>query len=389
MMRHTAAAGVLGLLVSCTFSTENLLPDRRPDYRQSKVLDSLEVPPDLTASTIDDTLLVPELTPSGSANLSDYAGERAGGQPAAFSETVLQDQPRVRMERDGQRRWLVAEQPVDALWPRIKEFWVGNGLLLEKEDPRIGIMETRWLENRADIPDGPIRALLGRVMDFAYSAPTRDKFRVRLERVEEGTEVYLTHYGVEEVVRGGNDRQGGQVLWQSRPADPELEAEMLNRLMVYLGAAERRTQQQIAQGAAATPAFAQGPRAQLTRVDGQQALSISESYAGAWRLVGLALDGGNFVVENQNRAQGLYEVEYREFVEESRRGAVGGGGFLSGLAFWRDEEPPPAGTRYKVRLAGQGAQTMVVIQNDQGLPDDSPTAELILTSLRDVINGRS
>lgn len=336
---RVVAVAIVGLLVSCSFSTEELIPDRRPDYRQSKVLDSLEVPPDLTNSTIDDTLLVPELSPSGSANLSDYAGERSSGQVANHSETVLPDQPSVRMERDGQHRWLVSDQSPSVLWPRIKEFWIGNGLPLEKDDPRIGIMETRWLENRADIPDGPIRKLLSKVMDFAYSAPTRDKFRVRLEKADDGTDIHLTHYGVEEVqVGGATARQSSEVIWQTRPPDPELEAEMLNRLMVYLGASERRAEQQLAQGGTASAPVSQGPRAQLTQVDGRQALSINEGYSGAWRLVGLALDGSNFVVENQNRTQGLYEVEYREFQKEGSES--GEGGFFSSLAFWKSNEPP-------------------------------------------------
>ncbi|MEZ5583527.1 MAG: outer membrane protein assembly factor BamC [Candidatus Competibacteraceae bacterium] len=374
---------MVGLLAACTFATEDLIPDRRPDYRQSKTLDPLEVPPDLTGSTIDDTLLVPEFSPTGSATLSDYASERGTGQITASSrETVLQQQPDIRIARDGQRRWLVVDQEPDVLWPRIKEFWTGNGLLLEKDDPRIGIMETRWAENRADIPDGPVRSLLGRVMDFAYSAPTRDKFRVRLERVDDGTEVYLTHYGVEEVVRGGNDRQGGDVIWQTRAPDPELETEMLNRLMVYLGAAERREQVQLARN---EPATVSGPRAEFTQVSGQPALSINDGYSRAWRLVGLALDGSRFVVENQNRAQGLYEVEYRSLEDE------GGdeGGFLSGLAFWKGDEPPPPGVRYKVRLASQGAQTLVVVQNAAGQADNSSIAQQILTALHDVINGKS
>jgi outer membrane protein assembly factor BamC len=369
-------------LAACTVATEDLIPDRRPDYRQSKTLDPLEIPPDLTGSTIDDTLLVPEFSPAGSATLSDYAGERTTGQvTAAARETVLQQQPDIRVERDGQRRWLVVDEEPSVLWPRIKEFWTGNGLLLEKDDPRIGIMETRWAENRADIPDGPVRSLLGRVMDFAYSAPTRDKFRVRLERVDDNTEVYLTHYGVEEVVRGGNDRQGGDVIWQTRPPDPELETEMLNRLMVYLGAAERREQVQLARG---TPTAETGPRAEYTQISGQQALSINDGYSRAWRLVGLALDGSRFVVENQNRAQGLYEVEYRSLEDQSGDED----GLLSGLVFWRDDPPPP-GVRYKVRLASQGAQTLVVVQNAAGQADNSSTAQQILTALHDVINGET
>ena len=64
------AVATLTVAAGCSTSFDTLLPDRRPDYRKSTVSQPLEIPPDLTASTIDDTLLVPELNPAGSAKLS-------------------------------------------------------------------------------------------------------------------------------------------------------------------------------------------------------------------------------------------------------------------------------------------------------------------------------
>jgi outer membrane protein assembly factor BamC len=55
-------------------------------------------------------------------------------------------------------------------------------LRLKRDDPTIGIMETDWVENRADIPQDGLRGILKKYLDILYSAPTRDKFRVRLER---------------------------------------------------------------------------------------------------------------------------------------------------------------------------------------------------------------
>jgi len=377
--RRWLAVLVLLAVAGCTKTFDELLPDRRPDYRQTQVANPLEIPPDLTESTIDDTLLVPELNPTGSASLSTYASERQAGGQIAFAEAVLQQQPGVQLERDGNQRWLLVDVEPQAVWPRVKEFWTSNGFVLKRENPLIGIMETDWAENRADIPEGPVRALLGQVIDFAYSAPTRDKFRVRLERVDDGTEVYLTHYGVEEVIRGGtSNRQGSEVLWQSRPADPELEAEMLKRLMVYLGATERRAQTQMA---AATEAEQQGPRVRRATVAGnREALIVGENYSRAWRLVGLALDGSNFVVEDQNRSEGLYVVEYNDQLEDSQDQ-----GWFSRLAFWKGREPPPEGERYRVRLAGRGDETVVVVHDASDRPDNSPNAELILDAVAQVL----
>ena len=370
------------MLTACTVDNISILPDRRPDYKTSRIERALELPPDLTASTIDDTLIVPELDPASTASLSAYSIERAGSGQVVLSEAVLQVQPGMHIERDGDERWLVLELEPDQAWPRIKEFWTSNGFLLAKDDPRIGVMETDWLENRADIPEGPIRDILKSVVDFAYSASTRDKFRVRLEKVNNQTEVYLTHYGVVEILQSTTPTSAGRkdssdvIRWEPRPRDPELEAEMLNRLMVYLGASERRAELELAQPQlkSRTPQvrLAQGPQ-------GQKGLIIEEDYSRSWRLVGLALDSSNFVVEDQDRAQGLYLVEYRDLLENDSEP-----GLFSSLAFWKDD-PPEKGVRYQIRLAGRGPETLVVIMDASGNPDSSTTAQQILESIAEVI----
>ena len=112
---------------------------------------------------------------------------------------------------------------------------------------------------------------------------------------------------------------------------------------------------------------------------------INEDYSRAWRLVGLALDSSNYVVEEQNRGQGLYVVEYRDPEKENQKS--GDAGFLSKLAFWRSSKPdaPPPGTRYRVRLAGQAQQTVVVVRSASDQPDASPGAKQVLDALQKVI----
>jgi len=384
--RFVPLAVAVAVLAACSTSFDTLLPDRRPDYRQSKPAQRLEVPPDLTSSTIDDTLVVPEINPAGSASLSAYASERGGQQSqtqAKKAAAVLPPQPGIALEQDGNQRWLRVAAPADQVWPKVREFWTSNGFVLKRDDPTIGIMETDWVENRADIPQDGVRAILKKYLDILYSAPTRDRFRTRLERSADGknTEVYLTHSGVEEVAVGGSTASSSNTyVWQRRPADPELEAEMLNRLTVYLGASEKRAEAQKAKASAA-PA---GPRVSLVEQGGESQLVINEDYSRAWRLVGLALDSSNYAVEEQNRGQGLYVVEYRDPEKENQK--PGDEGWLSKLAFWRSKpEAPPPGTRYRVRLSGQGQQTVVVMRDASDQPDNSPGAKQVLEALQKVI----
>ncbi|MEI2781962.1 MAG: outer membrane protein assembly factor BamC [Candidatus Competibacter sp.] len=384
LWRITIPVAALTALAACSTNLDSVLPDRRPDYRQSTLSQPLEIPPDLTSSTIDDTLVVPELNPAGSAKLSAYSSERGGPQPQVKkAEAVLPLQAGITLEQAGNQRWLVVSAPPDQVWPKVREFWTRNGFALKRDDPTIGIMETDWLENRADIPQDGIRAVLKKYLDVLYSAPTRDRFRVRLERAAGGnaTDVYLTHSGVEEVAVGGASASASNTyIWQRRPSDPELEAEMLNRLMVYLGASEKRAEAQQAKAGAAA-----GPRVRLVEQGGESQLIVGEDYSRAWRLVGLALDSSNYAVEEQNRGQGLYVVEYRDPEKENQK--PGDEGWFSKLAFWRGKpEAPPPGTRYRVRLAGQGAQQTAVVVRDAGdQPDSSAGARQVLEALQRTI----
>ncbi|HOB61053.1 MAG TPA: outer membrane protein assembly factor BamC [Candidatus Competibacteraceae bacterium] len=378
------SVAVLTALSGCSKSFDTLLPDRRPDYKQSTQTQRLEIPPDLTSSTIDDTLVVPEINPNGSASLNDYSKERGGPQTQARkSEAVLPPQPGITLQQDGNQRWLVVAAPADQVWPKTRDFWLSTGFALKRDDPTIGIMETDWVENRADIPEDALRGLLKKYLDILYSAPTRDKFRTRLERSADGnsTEIYVTHYGVEEVAVGGTTASSSNAyIWQRRPANPELEAEMLNRLTVYLGASEKRAEAQQAKAVAAPT----GPRVTLTQQGGESRLLVNEDYSRAWRLVGLALDGSNYAVEEQNRSQGLYVVEYRDPELENQKSSDQG--WLSKLAFWRGKsDAPPPGTRYRVRLAGQGQQTAVVVRNANDQPDDSAGARQVLEVLQQTL----
>ena len=61
---------------------EEFLPDKKKiDYREAREAPTLEVPPDLTSSSIDDGLVIPDIAPaSGSASITDYNRERQGNR---------------------------------------------------------------------------------------------------------------------------------------------------------------------------------------------------------------------------------------------------------------------------------------------------------------------
>ena len=337
--------------------------DSEADYKSSRTMPPLEVPPDLTTSSMDEAMVVPDTeAPTGETVFSNYAGQRS-----ARGAAILPVPDDIRVERDGDKRWLVAPGEPDLYWDRVREFWMENGLVIRMEDPAAGVMETDWAENRADIPQGFIRSMLGKVGDFVYSSATRDKFRVRFERGVEPdtTEIYISHRGAEEV-----EKADVRVIWEPRPSDPELEAVMLTRLMVYLGVAREKAEKMIA----SKPR--RQSRANMIRdADGQVALDLRDDFSRAWRRTGLALDRVGFTVQDRDRSQGLYFVRYVDPLKDNEDE-----GLFSKLF---SKEDKPTDVEYQVSLIPEGGMTRVVILDKDGQRDNSDTAGRILSLLHE------
>jgi outer membrane protein assembly factor BamC len=361
------AAVLAAVLLTACSSVAQRLPDKKVEYRKATSLPPLEVPPDLASPTTRDDMAIPG---EGATTFSAYQGREERASPGAQA-AVLPEPEGIRLARDGDTRWLVVQAEPDALWPKLREFWLQEGLLIAQEDPRAGILETDWAENRADIKEGPIRNVLGKVMDFAYSAATRDKFRMRLERgARPGTtEVYISHRGVEEVVKGED-----QVIWQPRDPDPELEAVMLSRLMVFLGTEREKAERALA----AREAAAQAQALMVRDAQGFAALELAETFSRAWRRVGLALDRVGFTVQDRDRSAGVYYVRYNDPLKEQQ-----GQGILDKLKFWGGDEPPSEDL-YQVAVSKrEGGGSRVVVLDRDGERDASPTAQRILNLLQE------
>lgn len=361
----SSVAVLAGLGTGC--SSLSLEP-KKIDYKSASAVKvpTLEVPPDLTSPTRDDRFLVPDAGGNGSATFSSYSGERV--LAAKQSSDVLPKVDKVRVERSGNQRWLVINETPDKLWGQVKDFWQETGFLIKLDMPEAGVMETDWAENRAKIGDGLIRNMLGKVLDSLYSTAERDKFRTRLEPGTEAgtTEVYISHRGMYEVyVSEGKD----QTRWQPREPDPELEAEMLRRLMVRFGTDDRRSQLEMAE-ARNRPV----ERAKLASTVGAGTLEVQESFDRAWRRVGLALDRVGFTVEDRDRSKGLYFVRY---VDPESDGQNKDPGLLSKLAFWKPSAPDPQ-TKYRVFVKDGGAMTSVQVLSAEGGIDQSDTSKKIL-----------
>ncbi|WP_426190629.1 outer membrane protein assembly factor BamC [Massilia sp. DWR3-1-1] len=363
-------SALLVSLTGCTF-VGSVFESDKLDYRASKKAPPLDIPPDLTQMQKDNRYAIPDGRGVASASSYQKGAAPAGMPQAGATETVgLASTAAVKVERNGNQRWLVVKQTPEQLWPQLKQFWADSGFTVEEESATTGVMETNWAENRSKIPQDVLRRTLGRVFDSAYSTGERDKYRTRLERAADGsTEIYISHRGAEEVLTGPSKEI---TQWTARANDPGLEAQFLAKLMARLGGVTdvKTTTAQVQN------APVQATHAKLVG----STVEVDEGFDRAWRRVGLALDRVGFTVEDRDRVNGVYFVRYVD------PDLIGSTGFLKKLFTFgaaSDKEKEAQRYRIAVKSAPNATVSTVSVMTNDGKAETGPTGTKILRLLGD------
>ncbi|MEO5882348.1 MAG: outer membrane protein assembly factor BamC [Caldimonas sp.] len=391
-----AATGIacLAALAGCS-SVEGFLSGDKVDYRSNSSRSSgLDVPPDLT-QLAKDTRYQPS---SGVISASTFqtaptnpgapvtAATPSAASPAATTQGVATAAATVaptavgafKIERLGNDRWLSTTLTPEEVYPKVRTFWKDNGFNLAVDRPEAGVVETEWAENRAKLPNDFIRRSIGKVFENAYSTSELDKFRTRVERTPTGSDIYITHRGMEEKYIGERKES---TTWQPRPVDPSLEAEFLARLMVKLGAKDEQAKAVVATATAATAAATAAPvRARVLADRPGPTLQVDDGFDRAWRRVGLALDRSGFTVEDRDRTQGIYFVRY---VDPAFAGRDEPGFFSKLFSFGKQDESGGL-AKYRVKVTGEGsASSTVAVLDSQGKPESGEAGKRIVGLLLD------
>ncbi|MDR1530037.1 MAG: outer membrane protein assembly factor BamC [Burkholderiales bacterium] len=364
MLKVVSLILIIALIGGCE-TVKDLSFSKRIDYKSSRSTPPLEIPPDLTAPQYDTRYAVASASEMESRNL--YA--------EAHEKSILPQFTNARIERAGSERWLVVETTPPQAWEILRSFWLDTGFVLAVEQPMLGIMETDWAENRAEIPQDLIRRTVGKYLDFFYTTYKRDKFRTRIEEGKTpGTvEIYLSHRGMEQVPTHESGNAPTAFAWALKPPNPELEAEMLMRIMVRFGAAEEQVQTIMTSvdGEEIT-------RARIVKEGDVPRLLVDDDFDHAWRRVGLALDRAGFTVTDRDRSQGIYYVRYADPDIDI---AQADQGWLSKLAFWRSNKKTVKPEQYQVNVAAADSAATIVNIIPEGSEAPQSDIEQILAIL--------
>ncbi len=346
--------------VSACSVVDNFMDTKRSnlDYKNNKTVKSLDFPPDLTAPEFDMAFVLPANGVVSASAMSN--GSQSGGVNQYRRQINIspQSSTSIRVGAAGQSRWLDVNSSAESLWSKIRDFWRSVGIPIKSDEPRIGIMETEWVNSK----------YRGKILGESYDASLRDRFRIRLEKkTATTTRILLTHKRVKKVMRGS--RSG----WELRPVNHVIEAEMLNRLKVFLQQGVVGAERSSVSNRNATQTSS---LVNIATYKDFPVMQIHDNYKRSWVLVGIMLDRMGLVTEKRNQAAGVYDVRYQGSDEDATKR-----GFLDRL-LGRRKALLSEGEYYQVHIQNAGKFSIVRIADEGGKPLSKKLSQLVLTRLK-------
>lgn len=272
---------------------KGLFVDPRDDYLSAETAKPLVVPDGLLDTKISDALPIPAIVEQPIAKVFPNRAPR----PEVL---VGRDFDAVRIQRLGDRRWIVLGDAPEQVWPMTKQFLADNGVGVGREDPLSGLIESAWVVVGDQQYGDVVRAAIhtGREKHAADSGadipPGRDRLRFRVERgIRRGsTEVHVEHRHAV----GLSDAEAAPIV--------AVEAEVTTKLAEYFAAGVNAPVSMVGRDIAAAS------KAQIVKDEtGYPMLRLSIDFDRAWATVGQALERAEIEAE-ANRADAIYQAAF-------------------------------------------------------------------------------
>ncbi len=254
------------------FGDKGVFRDRGDDYRRARVEKPLQIPPELTQSEGEEDFAIPAI-----AHSAPLEGTFEVPRPEALDGDPGAEQVRIKALNGAS--WILVESSPGEVWPRVRQFLNTNQLNVTRADATGGLIETGWLEPKAQ-------------------GVSRERYRFRIEQgVQRGSsEVYVLQAGP---VAGDN--------WPATSSDPARENEMIKVLAQFIadngstGAVSMLAQRGIESKG----------KVLLTKPTGQNPyLSLELPFDRAWASLEIALPKAGYTVDDLNRNEREFWVRY-------------------------------------------------------------------------------
>ena len=269
--------------------------DDSDNYGNSTSIAMLEIPPSLDNPNYNDALKVPKSID-------------ASGQILEMSEApVLPTYIDMMIIKQGNARWLEIQTDPVSLWPYLSQFWRSQGYEIKIDEPINGILETEWKKNEINF-DSETNLINNE--DFNYNA-SKEKFRVRVEREPNGfSNIYLSNH----IMEAGDVVNDNKIIWKRKNSDISREAEMLVRIMEFLGTSREGAIESL------NNSEKNNDKLYIDLIDfnGIPAILIKDSFSKMWREIGLSLDRSGLLVQDYDRDKAIYVISSAKIEGEEK-----------------------------------------------------------------------
>ena len=262
---------ILSLLffTACSY----FLTDHKNDYLKEKQTKSIVLPEDQSSRPIVDYF------PINTTNDEQVGSEYEIPMPQQVFSSGTSNE--VRMHKLGELRWVYVETLPSSAWPVMKDFWISSSYGLSVSNPNTGIIESKTIE----------------------SSENNSKLIMKIEHGirQASSEVFVSH-----VVQLNGD-------WVRVSGEENLEAKVLRQVLDYFASSP-------SSGGTSLVALNlnYGQKAVLKQSDDNKDsfIELNLEYARSWAAVDRALKEALITVNDLDRDQGIFFVEFSKQEEE-------------------------------------------------------------------------
>ena len=291
VIRTLAGVAAFGVISSCSMmekvpgmskvvGDEGIFRDHKADYLKAQTIPRTKVPAGKDSFVIDDLLVIPDLPAPG-------IKQQAFLDPPLPRSIEGKSDREVVIQRMAQNAWIIVDVSPSQLWPRLRDYWRKNNVVIAVENPNNGTMETGWF------------VLSGNVT-------TQEKFRVIVEPgfQDNSSEIHLLQIDAPQsapVVK--------PVPFAAQSMNADTEYAVLTSLSSFLADVADLYQASSVSFLAGNIS-SNGKAAIATTPGGSEVLQLKANYDRCWAAMGRALKRAGVTVEAEDAEQGYFDLAF-------------------------------------------------------------------------------
>lgn len=275
MKRIALVVAVMLLLNGCIFR------DRSEVYRRAGSIKPIEVPEGLSSTPMEPLYPIPRVQRADDAFYDIETDGFVIPRPEPMS--AEREASKVKIQKVGERRWVLVEASTSQVWPLAQSYLSGIGVDVASSTPATGLIQTDWVVLKAE-------------------PQVQNRFRIRIEK---GVSPNTTEIHVLQKQTAVGDGDDGQ--WPSQSHNLEREAWLLDGLANSLaGNIDNKAASLLGQSVGGQV------KAELFMAGEEPALRLRLSRDRAWATLAHALSKEGLNVWDENAEQGVFYIQYND-----------------------------------------------------------------------------